>query len=273
MRAECNRHVQCYFSAEEKAEFARQLARNTQDLEALNDRKAQVTSEFTAKIKAATAEIFKVARLMNNGYEYRDVKCDVLYDTPKRGYKRIIRMDTGEVVEDCPMSPDELQQSLDFAVEAAVESANGAAPETEEPKAETEPEPEVQREMVPEPEVEESEPDPFADTLTPAEMPAPLSEPVRIVGSGNDWHAEIVILETAAGFQAEVSMQIGSSDQVPVDGGTIFASESEAREDAAKRLYGYAQTCYAEASGKPKRAIHGLMAWAAEYVPRSKKEE
>jgi hypothetical protein len=264
MRAECNRHVQCYFSPEERAELARQLARQTQDLESLNDRKAQVVSEFTAKIKAANAEIFKIARLINNNYEYRDVKCDVLYDTPKRGYKRIIRMDTGEVVEDVPMSADELQQSLDFAVEAAVESAS--APQIEEPKAEPEPEPEPEPETVSY--VQAEEPDPFADTLTPDELPAPLSEPVRLVGSGDGWRGEIVILETGAGFETEVSMQVGSEDALAVDGGSIFADEVEAREDASNRLFRYAQKCYAEASGKQKRAIRDLMSWAAGCNPK-----
>jgi hypothetical protein len=257
MRVECNRHVQVYLSPEEKAEFGRQLARNAADLETLEDRKKQVASEFKAKIDAANAEIFKTARLLNNGYEYRDVKCDVQYDTPRKGLKRIVRMDTGEVVEEIPMTADELQQVLDFGIEKTIESAAEVPPA---------PAPESSLLIDPDP-----APEPEAPP-SPQEMPESLSEPVRVVGSGKGWSAEIIIFETTAGFEAEASMTLGQDGPAAADGGTPHGSEADSREDAASRLHRLAQRHYSEARGSAKKALRELMAWAAERMPKRERE-
>ena len=51
------------------------------------------------------------AQNIRNGYEFRDIECDILYDL-KRRMKTIARKDNGEFVEDLPMTADELQCSL-----------------------------------------------------------------------------------------------------------------------------------------------------------------
>ncbi len=246
---ECTRYLIYRFSAEEKDELSATLVRNTQDLETLQDRKTQVMSDFTAKIKAANAEIFKMARLLGNGYEYRDIKCTAVFDEPRKGMKRVFRNDTGEVVAEEAMTAGEMQYMLDLDLDATQAEVKAE----QQPAAEPAPDPQ--------PETVEEEP---AEEETPAveEMPSPLSAPLRIEGSGEKWKAEIIVLETASGYEAEVSVQFGKDTPIAVKTGGAFLSEEDCRKDAATALWTWARERMIQAPRWLKGALREVMAWS-----------
>lgn len=106
-----NRYLKHTFSQDELNAFRDTLASTICELSQLEDEKKTVTSQFAARINEKKATSNMAAQNIRNGYEFRDIDCDVTYDT-KRRMKLISRKDTGEFIEDLPMTADELQCSL-----------------------------------------------------------------------------------------------------------------------------------------------------------------
>lgn len=95
-------------------EMGQQLAREQQNAYTLEDRKKEVATEFKAQIDAAYGRVRDITTKLNNGYEMREVEVLVLYDTPKSGMKRVIRVDTNEELRDEAMSLAEMQSGFGF---------------------------------------------------------------------------------------------------------------------------------------------------------------
>lgn len=88
------------------------------------DQKA-AQAQFKERIEAQTNIISRVSREYQAGYEFRDIECGVEFHTPTLGSKRITRIDTGELVRECAMRGDELQENLfEDTEDAAPEAAN-----------------------------------------------------------------------------------------------------------------------------------------------------
>ena len=87
------RTLKVEFTAVETHELATQLATKTRELSALEEEKASVTKQYGAKVAEAKAATNKLANLVNDGYEYREVECEVLYHFPEKGKKTYIRKD------------------------------------------------------------------------------------------------------------------------------------------------------------------------------------
>jgi hypothetical protein len=66
------------------------------------------------KVEKLDSAITHLTRVLCEGWEYRDVKCKVLWNKPKPKQKTIVRLDTGEQVEIVPMTEDECQEELDL---------------------------------------------------------------------------------------------------------------------------------------------------------------
>jgi uncharacterized protein (UPF0216 family) len=90
------RTLKVEFTAVETHELATQLATKTRELSALEEEKASVTKQYGAKVAEAKAATNKLANLVNDGYEYREVECEVLYHFPEKGKKTYIRKDNGK---------------------------------------------------------------------------------------------------------------------------------------------------------------------------------
>ena len=56
--------------------------------------------------------IGRLSRDINGGWEMRYIECVCQFHTPTIATKRIVRQDTGEVVRECAMEKDELQENL-----------------------------------------------------------------------------------------------------------------------------------------------------------------
>ncbi len=100
------------FSDPEQSENAKQLARKTQQLVELDLKKKQLMADIKAEAEEGASAVARLARWVNDGYDFRMIDCEVQYDRPKRGQKRIVRLDTGEEVVTRNMDSAELQDSL-----------------------------------------------------------------------------------------------------------------------------------------------------------------
>jgi len=76
--------------------------RNAEDLAHELTTRTQAQKLFAAakkahdsNIEALDTKIAHLARLLCEGWEYRDVLCKVLYNSPREGEKTIVRLDTG----------------------------------------------------------------------------------------------------------------------------------------------------------------------------------
>lgn len=108
------RQLKCIFTEKELQEKAKALAYNCNQRDEAEEEKKSVTSDFKAKIDGFNATISQLSNHINNGWEYRAVECEVKMNTPKDGRKQTIRRDTGEILEEEPMTPEEMQEVIDF---------------------------------------------------------------------------------------------------------------------------------------------------------------
>jgi len=105
------RSLKCVLTEEEKQKISRNLARDTMALHNLELEKKSVMSSYKDKADKAQLAVNISARLINDGYDFREVDCEVVRDY---GEKIIywIRTDTGETVESREMTRSELQLRL-----------------------------------------------------------------------------------------------------------------------------------------------------------------
>ena len=112
-RVETSRNLRVELTQDELLEAATRLARAQQEISEAEDRKKEINEQIKAEIAAATAEAQREGSKIRNGYEYRDVACMKRLDYAVNSVT-ITREDTGEVIEDRAMRPDERQAGLDL---------------------------------------------------------------------------------------------------------------------------------------------------------------
>lgn len=105
-------YLKCSLTEDEVKEYSQKLARETQNIDLLEDQKKQVTSDLKAQLDAANASCRRLSQLITNGYEYRNVECDTFMDDPEPGKKTTYRKDTGEVVKVERMTDGDRQKPL-----------------------------------------------------------------------------------------------------------------------------------------------------------------
>lgn len=98
---------------EEIIENAKKLAKATNDLRDAETRKAEVVSQLTADCKRLKSAADSLSLLISNGYEYRNIECELIYDFNK-GTKTLTRIDTGEIVRTVEISIEERQGTFSY---------------------------------------------------------------------------------------------------------------------------------------------------------------
>lgn len=96
---------------EEIMDAAKSLVVALTSLRQAEDDKKEADANFNAEIKTHKSTSEKLRKLIANGYEYREVECrwDMYND---RGIKKLIRMDTGEIVRQADMTDADFQAKL-----------------------------------------------------------------------------------------------------------------------------------------------------------------
>jgi len=100
------------FTEEELKDFSKRLAYETRELMENEEAKKSVMSDFKSKIESSKEKISKLSNQINNGYEYRNIDCEVILNEPEAGMKQIVRKDTGELVKTLTMNSEEKQENL-----------------------------------------------------------------------------------------------------------------------------------------------------------------
>lgn len=102
------------FGETEMRELGQQLARENQAVYDHRKRKKELDAELAASIEAASGRVEALTIKVNNGYEMRELEVLHIFDAPKSGMKHVIRLDTGEILREEPMTLDEKQRGFGF---------------------------------------------------------------------------------------------------------------------------------------------------------------
>lgn len=84
------------FTAKEIHDHSVALAMKNKEVVSIEEEKKSVTSQYAAKINEAKAQINKLSAFVTDGFEMRDVECEIQFHKPQQGKKTIIRMDTNK---------------------------------------------------------------------------------------------------------------------------------------------------------------------------------
>jgi hypothetical protein len=103
--------VKSYFTEKEKRDIAEEMAKMTLLIEDLDAEKKAAMSSFKDKIDSASLAARVAAQKLRDGYEYRNIECEVVRDY-EREEIHYVRTDTGETIESRKMEPAERQMQL-----------------------------------------------------------------------------------------------------------------------------------------------------------------
>jgi hypothetical protein len=103
--------LQYVFSPDESAALAKDLSRKVKEVEDAEARKKAVAAQLKAELEQVLNDQRVLAGKLRDGYEYRDIKCEETKDYI-HGLVTLVRLDTGEVVNERAMTVDERQQTL-----------------------------------------------------------------------------------------------------------------------------------------------------------------
>jgi glutathione peroxidase-family protein len=101
----------CLLSDEERLEFADQLAEANERVESAKSAKKSMMKQMQSEIDVAEAHRDNVNNIVASKTEYRDVDVRVVWNYDK-GRIQQVRIDTGEMIVDRPMTQKEKQQNL-----------------------------------------------------------------------------------------------------------------------------------------------------------------
>ncbi len=109
-----NRHLPVRLTDEELLAISRELAKDSQDMQDIENKKKEVNADFTAQTNRTKSCIEIASRKISTGVEYRDIECHVeIY--VKEMEKVIMRDDTGKIVKIEKLTTGDLQTELEFA--------------------------------------------------------------------------------------------------------------------------------------------------------------
>lgn len=91
------RQLRYDFTAVEIHDLSIELANKTKELNAITEEKKSINSQYTAKVNEVKACCNKLSNQVSDGYELRDIECEVLFHKPEQGKKTYIRSDTRTV--------------------------------------------------------------------------------------------------------------------------------------------------------------------------------
>jgi hypothetical protein len=133
----------CALTDEEVQSRGRMLGETIWAIDETQAARTSAMKEFKERLVGLNEMQRKLAGSIRDRMENRMVGCALQFHTPGEGMKRTVRLDTGEVVREEPMSEAEKQLNL-FAAQADFErfmESQGTDPEPPETEEPPEPEP------------------------------------------------------------------------------------------------------------------------------------
>ena len=106
-KVKVSEYLKCLFTREEKEGLSDELVRKIGELREKEGRKKAIVKSLDSEMAAMEMQISELARKFKDGYEYRDVPCERIYDYAE-GKKYTTRMDNGEIIKVVMLTADEL---------------------------------------------------------------------------------------------------------------------------------------------------------------------
>lgn len=106
--------VRYEFSQDEIRELGKSLAVEGARLDEVRGERSAVLADFKARMESIAGRQRELQFQINNGYKLIDVEVMVMKDTPRRGLKQILRVDTNTILREEPMTAKESQGSFGF---------------------------------------------------------------------------------------------------------------------------------------------------------------
>lgn len=107
------RNLRCQITDRQLMEEGKLLSEAGLNVRQLEEDKKRVMSDYTAKIKTEKAKMPPIEAKIRTGYEFRDVECTIEWSKPRKAWKTLTRIDTGERFEE-EMTPAECQTLMNF---------------------------------------------------------------------------------------------------------------------------------------------------------------
>lgn len=111
-RTKENRSLICKLTDAELKEYSKKLAESISEKARVEDDLKSFSTQSKAKIQGCDATINLLSEKINTEREYRMVECEIKYDF-KKMEKKIVRKDTGEVIDTDIISEEEKQEELE----------------------------------------------------------------------------------------------------------------------------------------------------------------
>jgi iron only hydrogenase large subunit-like protein len=107
-------NLKCILSNDEMLEISKEMSEHLNKKKQAEDNLASFSAQLKAEIKGHDATINKSATLINSGFEYRNIKCEVIIDEKKNAVNWI-REDTGKICQtENPIPTRYLQKEIDL---------------------------------------------------------------------------------------------------------------------------------------------------------------
>ena len=111
VRSKTREYLKYTFTEEELREKAREMARSVAEAERAEDEGKSFKKQIDSRVAQAQAQIRICSENIRSGYEFRNIECDKVIDY-RKGICTVVRLDTGEIVHERPLRPDEAQMVL-----------------------------------------------------------------------------------------------------------------------------------------------------------------
>lgn len=133
----------CALTDEELRSRGMALVETVTAIDETNSARTQTMREFKERLMGLVEQQRKLSCVIRAQAEKRMVPCMMLFHVPSEGTKRIVRLDTGEVVREEAMTPGELQLNIfssqtEFTEWMRGQGGSEATPEAKADEAETE---------------------------------------------------------------------------------------------------------------------------------------
>lgn len=102
----------CDLTDAEVQERAQQLGAAVAEYDQVDSDKKDSMKQYTDQLKEISGRMRRLSRIIRNRTEQRMVRCAVQFHTPVASTKRILRLDTGEIIREEAMTMAESQQHL-----------------------------------------------------------------------------------------------------------------------------------------------------------------
>lgn len=109
---EIQQELECSLGESELNERGQRMSSAMLKYDEVEAAKKEAVKDFSEEMKALRGQMRELSRVIRRKSELRMVTCGVQFHVPEVGMKRMVRLDTGEIVRDEVMSVEERQNNL-----------------------------------------------------------------------------------------------------------------------------------------------------------------